>query len=560
MKNIFTSTLFLFIFIGSYAQFQIDSVNWQQYIPALLGGDCVTITNVTYSGSPSAGAKFTYSGSQFGINSGILITSGKANDTKIDTANVTDYISTYSNSPGDADLSTICGWQTYDAAVIEFDFTAPATTNVFLTYVFASEEYSQFVNTSFNDVFAFFVSGPGISGNQNIALVPGTSDPVSINTINNGNVDGTTGPCVNCQYFVNNQIATDPLYNEFGFNAYTTPLNANFTAQGGQTYHIKIAISDAGDGVLDSGIFLSLIDDYQDLNGQITFNGNPATAGIAEVFGYNTDSTACPLIAAVPLDATGAFTADSLLDGSYLVRITLDPLVYPGTYPVYYAASELWTGADIVTLPCFGSNITLNPQGLPVGGGTGTIGGTMWTDTSFQKAIIVPLENVSMFLYDSLSNQLISYSKTGSDGKFIFPNIAAGTYKIIPDIPGLYIKSVRYVNIAAGEQIMNLDYLAQYNGISVQQSNPVSIDIVASNDINISPNPASQFITIKVTESVQNLNFQILDMNGKVVLSREMNLSSNELYSIDIQHLSNGFYTYKIIGDKVQKVGKWIKH
>jgi len=59
--------------------------------------------------------------------------------------------------------------------------------------------------TGFNDIFAFLISGPGIVGTQNIALVPGTTTPVSIFNVNN-----VTNPA----YYVNNGDGfTPPLLN-----------------------------------------------------------------------------------------------------------------------------------------------------------------------------------------------------------------------------------------------------------------------------------------------------------------------------------------------------------
>ena len=62
-----------------------------------------------------------------------------------------------------------------------------------MSILFASTEYPTFVNSPFNDVFAFFVNG------VNVAVVPGTNDPVTINKINAGNPVGFQ--VSNPQYF-----------------------------------------------------------------------------------------------------------------------------------------------------------------------------------------------------------------------------------------------------------------------------------------------------------------------------------------------------------------------
>ena len=107
-------------------------------------------------------------------------------------------------SGGDADLDQLAGVSTYDAAVLEFDFI-PASDTLTFDYVFGSEEYNEYVCGTVNDAFGFFLSGPGIAGPytngaENIALVPGTTTQVSINTVNNGTV-GSSGSASN--FFMN---------------------------------------------------------------------------------------------------------------------------------------------------------------------------------------------------------------------------------------------------------------------------------------------------------------------------------------------------------------------
>ena len=111
--------------------------------------------------------------------------------------------------------------------------------------MFASDEYNQFANTGYNDVFAFYLTPPGGSP-TNIALVPGTTDPVSINNVNLEN---------NPQYYIDNDISTAAHLNT-EMNGLTTVLTATASIVPGETYHIKLAICDVGDPYYDSNVFI----------------------------------------------------------------------------------------------------------------------------------------------------------------------------------------------------------------------------------------------------------------------------------------------------------------
>jgi len=136
-----------------------------------------------------------------------------------------------------------------DVAVLEFNFI-PTTDVVQFDFVFGSEEYCEWVNTQYNDVFGFFISGPGITGSQNIALLP-TGEAITINTVNNG---------TNSAYFVPNSsgCGAGAINNNIEYDGYTTVLSAiaNIPDTSCQVYHLRLAIADGSDSALDSGVFL----------------------------------------------------------------------------------------------------------------------------------------------------------------------------------------------------------------------------------------------------------------------------------------------------------------
>jgi len=204
-----------------------------------------------------ATAEGTFSGtSTLSFDSGIVLTSGSA----ANTSRPASFFSSVANgTAGDPQLSALIGGTaTYDACVLQFDFR-PAGDTVKFQYVFGSEEYTSFTCSPFNDVFAFFISGPGIVGTPNLAIVPGTAIPVCINSVNCGGTGGyPTSTCRAlgagspfCAYYVNNIAGTTIVY-----DGLTTTLTAISPVTPCDTFHLKIGVADATDDIYDSGVFL----------------------------------------------------------------------------------------------------------------------------------------------------------------------------------------------------------------------------------------------------------------------------------------------------------------
>lgn len=249
---------FIGIFLPQLSRAQLitnNSLNPQGLVQNILLGNGVTVSNVTYNGSPAAIAQFTAANTTLGINSGIVMTTGTTlpNGDGPQGPNDASGAGVDNNMGGFNLLSqAIQGTQTYNAAILEFDFIPYADT-VRFKYVFGSDEYPEFAppnNTTYNDVFGFFISGPGITGFQNIAKLPNGA-VVSIN-----NVNTITNPF----YFVNNGDGNTAPYNlspqYIQYDGFTKVLEAISKVQCGQTYHLILAIADVGDGQWDSGIFL----------------------------------------------------------------------------------------------------------------------------------------------------------------------------------------------------------------------------------------------------------------------------------------------------------------
>jgi len=250
-----------------------DTISPVWLIKNILLGTGVNATNISFTGDSTVQiGYFEGTNSNIGLASGIIMTSGDITNAQ-GPNNAAGATGTTTIDANDQDLADLIGTtlaNVHDAAVLEFDFI-PVGDSIKFRYVFASEEYNDFVCSNFNDVFGFFLSGPGITGPfqnnaVNIALIPGTNTPVSINNVNEGSATiqgnppqpctvGTNNCPCNAAYFVNNEFPV--LGTSVQYDGFTVVLTATLSGlQCAQTYHIKLAIADVFDQSFDSGVFL----------------------------------------------------------------------------------------------------------------------------------------------------------------------------------------------------------------------------------------------------------------------------------------------------------------
>lgn len=234
---------------------------------ALVGGG-LSISNATFTGGSSAAGSFTFTDSTvIGFGQGIMLSSGNVAD--VVGPNAADWTSTDFTSPGDTDLTNLSGYQTFDAAVLEFDFV-PTANQVVFQYTFASDEYPEWVNTPYNDVFAFYVNGSNyatvrqVAGDPNSAFVP-----VAVNNINDGNPLDPTFVAARPDLFRPNYVDPNggPSAIDLELDGLTHVLTFQAPVNPGVTNHMKLAIADASDGIYDSAVFIQA--------GSLVSNENP---------------------------------------------------------------------------------------------------------------------------------------------------------------------------------------------------------------------------------------------------------------------------------------------
>lgn len=225
---------------------------------------CQTIYNVRQIGSNPAGIGYFEGPDKIvGFNRGIVISTGRMIDAEGPNQR-TDTGTEMNGVTPDPDLDLASNGIIHDRTGLEFDFI-PLESTVTFRYVFASEEYCEFVGAKFNDIFGFFISGPGFDGPfdrgaVNVARIPGTNNPVSINTVNYR---------VNKDFYLDNESAgvreesgceggaeNGPRFGDIEYDGQTVILTATIKVQPCATYHIRLLVADVKDANFDSAVFL----------------------------------------------------------------------------------------------------------------------------------------------------------------------------------------------------------------------------------------------------------------------------------------------------------------
>ena len=375
----------------------------------LLGGGVIA-SNHSYMGDSIQIGYFDGSNSNLGLSSGIVMSTGDINLLDPNFAGFGDFIDVVPEVT-DPDLLNVANsvpaliGQNFtvnsinDVAVLEFDFI-PTSEQLSFKYVFGSQEYFAFENSAYNDVFGFFLSGPGIvgpysspagfpDGSINIAVIPGSNPelPVTISSVN---------ATVNPGFFVDNQ-GLETVADADGF---TTVITAEATVQCGELYHIRLAIADGSDGGLSSYVFLEE-NSFTSPELNITNDAGQDSSYIEVGCGTEVTLTAQPSEAGnYTYSWNNGETTQSVTvgTGDYIVEVTSDAncAILSDTFHVEVINTvSLDLGDDLSV--CLGDEVTLNIESI---GGDAPFN-YLWSTGETTESISVPAGTYTLDVTDA---------------------------------------------------------------------------------------------------------------------------------------------------------------
>jgi gliding motility-associated-like protein len=402
-RLLFMSFLLATASVNLKAQVTITPNQTATILAQTLAGDGVQVSNATLICPPNANGKFSKIISTLPLDSGIVLTTGQAQTggsaIGVDAVE-SDFATTSNDAAGDPDLTTIANQTTNDACVLEFDFI-PSGDTVKFRYTFASEEYNGphgNFNCSINDVFGFFISGPGYTGLNNIALVPGTNVAVGVSTVNDGVGASPGNPCYTN---TNNNGPYTQYYNSntgnqtWVYTGYTDVFTALAAVTPCTTYHLKLAIADASDFVWDSGVFIEA--------GSLT----SPSASIKPQFGGG-----LPYAVRNCYPGSFVFTRPFATASPMKVKFLIGGTAVNGT--------DYATIADSVIIPANQTSTTLTINGLPTPSPKGPVTVKLYvlaTSCNVTQADIV--DSAELVIYDEIELNLSNKDTTICAGQSV---------------------------------------------------------------------------------------------------------------------------------------------
>lgn len=245
MKYFFSALLCIAGLFSVHAQLIVDIYpSEQQLIQSLIHSDnSVKINNLTFGGAHQARGIFYNKNTPLPLDSGVLITTGFASGAA--GSNMQPDYTGVNRMKGDQDIHFLAGYKTYDAFYISFDLTTTQNLLKF-DYVFASEEYPEYAGSPFNDMFAFILTDKESGETQNLAVIPNTTIPIMVNTLNHRTY---------ADFYIDNTKKSNHAHG-IQYDGFTQPLIAYAEVAPNKKYNIKIVIADVGDDALDSGVFI----------------------------------------------------------------------------------------------------------------------------------------------------------------------------------------------------------------------------------------------------------------------------------------------------------------
>ncbi len=116
------------------------------------------------------------------------------------------------------------------------------------------------------------------------------------------------------------------------------------------------------------------------------------------------------------------------------------------------------------------------------------------------------------------------------------------------------------LNASSGLPTSRLDQVEDFTPFPAGPNCTLAINYFENNDyLRISPNPSNGMYSIKITNYTGKISLEVVDLNGRLILSNN-NIDFDNEKTIDLSQYQSGVYLLKVVGEKLNYTQKLIKN
>lgn len=301
------------------------------------------------------------------------------------------------------------------------------------------------------------------------------------------------------------------------------------------------------------------------VSGKLYADANtPASSGKVTLFrvtqedGYDTT-------AIVQVNTDGSYIFEDVVLDDYQLLGFADTLLYPSTLPTYFENTIYWEDADKIQLTQseLSKDIVAIQRPDITDSGNGIIEGYLQEEIDDASGRVMAKKRVSRAGVSIRRTErssrgkefeLVAYTFTDENGEFKFPDLAPGNYILNIQYPGYPMDPTSDINIVVGEkldayQAVEAEVVAE-GKIVVRNLIVTSVDDPGDLQVEVFPNPTTDFINLKFAERSNKRKLVILGAQGRVL---KHSPASNEQEQIEVRDLTYGIYLLKVEDGPLQR-------
>ncbi|MEQ9376180.1 MAG: FG-GAP-like repeat-containing protein [Imperialibacter sp.] len=294
------------------------------------------------------------------------------------------------------------------------------------------------------------------------------------------------------------------------------------------------------------------------------FDQSPLTSGVAIV--YKIKDGPYDSIAAAQVSPEGAFIAEKIVLGDYIIIAKPDLELFPDALQTYYSSTIDWVQADTLrvrnpvsglAIGLLGTPPPLNGDGVITGGVDSDLPDSVFTDEEARildrKRVAGAGVSLSRQRFRAKGNEFdydfVAYTVTDEEGNFSFGTLPDDTYLINIQYPGVPMDQSSDILLTLGTETdlneISVAALVTPEGIVVDKVAVKGIAAPFIRDLNVYPNPGEDIISLDyfVRRKVESLNLRVTDVTGRELMLQALPFSHGpQRTAMDISGLTPGMY------------------